>query len=310
MNAMDPNNLIKAAPEIAKGLTAVGAAIPFTGIVKRMLGPAADELAEMWKDQIRLYRYERQMKCVEKAEKMAEAAGITPQAVPPKILFPLLEGVSFEDDEDLHTMWAALLANTASPDNAKNVRFGFIAILKHMSPDEAALLNWIYDTADSSPPLNQITLIEAYARLGFGPADAFDRHEQAARSHTFLTQFAASRDSLEAARLIRRSVGEDDQTRYSISLTGRCFCFRLPLAKTQTVMADTITTSEAEEASDDFHPRPDQLGSSGDGLSARRPPPGATCSVEIDYRKPYKTSVEQIDGHVNFEGFDYIVQAR
>ena len=31
---------------------------------------------------------------------------------------------------------------------------------------------------------------------------------------------------------------------------------------------------------------------------------------EIDYRKPYKTAVEQIDGHVNFEGFDYIVEAR
>lgn len=31
---------------------------------------------------------------------------------------------------------------------------------------------------------------------------------------------------------------------------------------------------------------------------------------DIDYRKPYKTAVEQIDGHVNFEGFDYIVEAR
>jgi len=31
---------------------------------------------------------------------------------------------------------------------------------------------------------------------------------------------------------------------------------------------------------------------------------------EIDYRKSYKTAVEQIDGHVNFEGFDYIVEAR
>jgi hypothetical protein len=30
----------------------------------------------------------------------------------------------------------------------------------------------------------------------------------------------------------------------------------------------------------------------------------------IDYRKPYKTSVEQIDGHVSFEGFDYLVEAR
>jgi hypothetical protein len=31
---------------------------------------------------------------------------------------------------------------------------------------------------------------------------------------------------------------------------------------------------------------------------------------DIDYRKPYKTTVEQIDGHVNFEGFDYILEAR
>ena len=31
---------------------------------------------------------------------------------------------------------------------------------------------------------------------------------------------------------------------------------------------------------------------------------------DIDYRKPYKTSVEQIDGHVNFGGFDYIIEAR
>jgi hypothetical protein len=31
---------------------------------------------------------------------------------------------------------------------------------------------------------------------------------------------------------------------------------------------------------------------------------------DIDYRKAYKTGVEQIDGHVNFEGFDYLVEAR
>jgi hypothetical protein len=30
----------------------------------------------------------------------------------------------------------------------------------------------------------------------------------------------------------------------------------------------------------------------------------------IDYRKPYKTETEQIDGHVPFEGFDYLVEAR
>jgi hypothetical protein len=134
---MDPDDLIKAAPAIAKGAGALAAAIPFTAIVKRMLGRAADELAEMWRDQVRMYRYERQLKCVEKAELMAQKAGFTPQAVPPKILFPLLEGASFEENEDLHTMWAALLANAASPKNAEKARPGFIAILKHLSHDEA-----------------------------------------------------------------------------------------------------------------------------------------------------------------------------
>src|SRR6266851_1679395 len=94
---MDANEIIKAAPAIAKVAGPLAAAIPFTGIVKRMLGPAADELAEMLRDSVRLYRYERQIKCLEKAERMAQEAGFTPQAVPPKILFPLLEGASFED---------------------------------------------------------------------------------------------------------------------------------------------------------------------------------------------------------------------
>src|SRR3981189_3837933 len=114
---MDANEIINVAPAIAKIAGPVAAAIPFTAIVKKMLGPAADELAEVWRDQVRMYRYERQLKCVEKAERMAQEAGFTPQAVPPKILFPLLEGASFEDDENLHDMWAALLATAASEDS-------------------------------------------------------------------------------------------------------------------------------------------------------------------------------------------------
>jgi hypothetical protein len=132
---MDPE-IVKTATELAKAAgTAAGLSIPFTGIVKRMLGPAADELAEMWRDQVRLYRYERQLKCVQKAERMAQEAGFT----------PLLEGASFEDDENLHDMWAALLANAASPENAEKVRPGFAATLKQMAADEARMLEWLLD---------------------------------------------------------------------------------------------------------------------------------------------------------------------
>lgn len=170
---MDPNEIIKAAPEIAKGVAALGAAIPFTGIVKRMLGPAADELAEMWRDEVRLYRYGRQLKCVEKAERMAREAGFIPQAVPPKILFPLLEGASFEEDENLHDMWAALLANAGSPDSAQ-IRPGFIATLKQMAADEAALLNWMFERSTDPDIVKESfdfheDLVDAYESLGFVP---------------------------------------------------------------------------------------------------------------------------------------------
>jgi hypothetical protein len=168
---VDPDDFIRAAPAIAKGAAAIGAAIPFTAIVKRMLGPAADELAEMWRDQVRVYRYERQLKCVEKAERMAQEAGFTPQAVPPKILFPLLEGASFEENEDMHTMWAALLANAASPESTEIVRPGFITALRQISTDEAKLLSWVYDLVsrgdDFGQPIEFSEFIRAYSALGF-----------------------------------------------------------------------------------------------------------------------------------------------
>jgi hypothetical protein len=141
---VNPDDIIKVAPEIAKVAGPLAAAIPFTAIVKRMLGPAADELAERWRDKVRIYRYGRQIQCLKKAEKMATDAGFTPKAVPIKILFPLLEGASLEENDDLHTMWAALLANSSSP-NAEKVRPGFIAILRQLSHEEAKLLNCIYD---------------------------------------------------------------------------------------------------------------------------------------------------------------------
>ncbi len=31
---------------------------------------------------------------------------------------------------------------------------------------------------------------------------------------------------------------------------------------------------------------------------------------EIEFRKPYKTPTQQIDGHFNLDGFDYLVEAR
>src|SRR5579875_1328344 len=105
MRRMDPQEILNGAQQIVKAGAAVGAVVPFTAMVKRILGPAADEIAERVRDEIRLYRYGRQLSLLHKAEQMAEEAGFTPKAVPVKALFSLLEGASLEENEDLHTKW-------------------------------------------------------------------------------------------------------------------------------------------------------------------------------------------------------------
>lgn len=217
---MDPTEIIKAVPEMAKTVAPLAAAIPFTGIVKRMLGPAADELAEMWRDKIRLYRYDRQIRCIEKAESMAKAAGFTPNAVPSKILFPLLEGVSFENEESLHDMWAALLVNAASPYDAERVRPSFIATLKQMSPDEASILSWMHEqtwTADGDSTFSLRAIFKIYGERGF-LAPTIDSGD--VRRHLAANlRLGACLDSLESAALIRAE-GNYENRVYKLTTRG------------------------------------------------------------------------------------------
>jgi hypothetical protein len=86
----------------------------FGNKINKVFGPAADELAEMWRDRVRLCRYKRQLECVLKAERMVQEAGFTAQAVPSKISFPLFDDALFEKNEELQDKWAALLANAES----------------------------------------------------------------------------------------------------------------------------------------------------------------------------------------------------
>jgi hypothetical protein len=224
---MDPTELTKHLPEIAKATTAVAVSVPFTAIVKRMLGPAADELAEMWRDQVRLYRYERQLKCVEKAEKMAKDAGFTPEAVPPKILFPLLEGASFEDNEDLHTMWAALLANAASSDRNEMVHPAFISTLRQLTPNEALLLNWIYDHPRNRTFDQAFDAPQSYTALAYIYAELIgvlkpDEEGTIHRAWIDRLDFGTCLNSLESAYLIRQESVEGDRC-YALTPRGYIF---------------------------------------------------------------------------------------
>jgi hypothetical protein len=218
ISTMNPEDIVVVtAPVLAKGALALGASVPFTAIAKRMLGPAADEIAEMMRDQVRLYRYGRQLACVQKAAKMTEDAGFTPHEVPSKLLFPLLEGASCEENEDLHTMWAALLANASSPKWSDGVRPGYIALLRQMASDEAALLNWLYMDALRQKEPSYCLTIEWYVPDLRSPY----RRLVEAKPKT-ADDFHACLDALEGSFLIEKFDGAiDDKGIPKIRLTGR-----------------------------------------------------------------------------------------
>jgi hypothetical protein len=63
--------------------------------------------------------------------------------VAPRLLFPILDSATLNEDEDLHARWAALLTNAATID--RRVLPSFSEILKQLTPDEARFLDRAYD---------------------------------------------------------------------------------------------------------------------------------------------------------------------
>jgi Abortive infection alpha len=153
--------------EIAKQTLA-----PVGDLVKRIAGPLADELGESLALSLRPYRIRLAAKMFQKTQRMLKEIGVTPHVVPPRLFLPLMENASIQDNEDLHTRWAALLANAATSPNL--VHPSFIEILKQLAPEDAIYLDRIYDHVQSkknsrvTPWIESITIAERDRRTKEG----------------------------------------------------------------------------------------------------------------------------------------------
>ena len=94
---------------------------------------------------MRVFRLRNILKLLPRVRTMLSEAGIEPGSVNPSLLFPLLNGASLQDDEDLQTRWAALLANAANPAKDPEVLPSFVEVLKNISPDEARFLTRLFE---------------------------------------------------------------------------------------------------------------------------------------------------------------------
>jgi hypothetical protein len=123
---------------------AVAAVASIYGVFKpfltKILGPAADEVGEIGRDYIRGFRAKNIEARLAGADKALSEAGIEPQPVPPRVLVPLLESASLEDNPLLSEHWEGLLANAANPKSRAKVDGNLVDILKQLNYSQAIIL--------------------------------------------------------------------------------------------------------------------------------------------------------------------------
>lgn len=127
-------------------------------------------------DTVRFWRWKNQINIVKKAKAIIEANSLDKQKTSLKVLVPLLNTSSLEEDEILQNKWANLLANAIT--GSAFVKPNFIEILNELSALEVQLLDKIYDEAMKEPDYKKRKQLqygkEQVCKIYSLPSDQFD----------------------------------------------------------------------------------------------------------------------------------------
>ncbi|MCP1849400.1 MULTISPECIES: Abi-alpha family protein [unclassified Bradyrhizobium] len=147
----------KAVQEIAKVAgKAIDAGQGAGGWLDRIFGRGIeDAVGRRWSDrqftkrvEAAILDWERLVLLFHKVEKRLKDAGITQTKVPPpKIMMPLLQHATMEYEDDLHAMYANLLASALDP--ASEIEKKFVSVLAELSGTDVKVLRsmfaeWMY----------------------------------------------------------------------------------------------------------------------------------------------------------------------
>ena len=116
------------------------------GILKRLLGPIAEEAGQMIAMPLREKRLVKTAKMLRRVEEKIQVEignGAERETVPARGVIPLVEAASLEDDEELSERYADLLANAALGKSTQDIA-AFAQILRQLSPDDARLLQYVF----------------------------------------------------------------------------------------------------------------------------------------------------------------------
>ena len=114
-------------------------------LLKTLFGPSFDELGGMISDSVRLRRFKNQIKIFSKAQQILKDKNIDPKKVSLKVLAPLIEYSSYEEEETLQDKWANLTAHILSSDTETIFKHNCISVLNKISTEDAILIDQLHE---------------------------------------------------------------------------------------------------------------------------------------------------------------------
>jgi hypothetical protein len=112
--------------------------------LQKVITPPLEEVGLLFADKVKLWRFKNQVNMLTKAENHLTAKGLKTRKVSLKVLTPMLEYGSLEEDESLQDKWAALFANTVKEGSAIDTTL-FSHILSQLSQKDAELFEFIHN---------------------------------------------------------------------------------------------------------------------------------------------------------------------
>jgi hypothetical protein len=134
---------------------AIGALEKTGGFFDRVFGGLVEDGVGIVADKVKFYRFQRAVEFAEKTEQILKEKGLGDKTaktkeVPPKTAIPLIEFATLEDNDDLQTMWARLLANAMDGNFTIEITNVHISIMKDLQAVDVKILNRLYSEAGRS----------------------------------------------------------------------------------------------------------------------------------------------------------------
>ncbi len=138
-------------------------------LLKRLLGPAADEAGLALGEGVRVFRARALAEILDRTKEIPAKRDKPAAEVKPKLLVPILESASLEDDDWMKERWAELLATAASED--QGVHPAFTTILSELTRADARWLQRVARQLEDScfsleAPDKDAIHIDNWVRLG------------------------------------------------------------------------------------------------------------------------------------------------